>query len=59
MKPIKLTRELAWTASKDAANVAMRKGGRTAWSQEDFNVAREEFDRLWPEHLDREYANKA
>ena len=49
---IKLTREIAWAASKDAANRAMRKGGRKAWSQEDFNVAIGEFDRLWPVHLD-------
>ena len=51
MKP-KLTRELAWAASQDAANRAMRKGGRTAWSREDYNVAVAEFDQLWPIHLD-------
>ena len=49
---MELTRESAWAAAHDAATKAMRKGGRTVWSQEDFNVARKEFDRLWPEHLD-------
>lgn len=51
MKP-KLTRELAWAASQDAANQTMRAGGRTAWSEEDYNVAVAEFDRLWPARLD-------
>ena len=55
-RPIKLTRELAWAASQDAADRAMRKGGRTTWSQEDFKLALEEFDRLWPEYLDQEYS---
>ncbi len=45
---IKLTRDLAWSVSIGAANRAMRAGGRTEWSQEDYNEARKEFDRLWP-----------
>lgn len=55
MRP-KLTRELAWVASQDAANRAMRKGGRTAWSEEDYRVMTAEFDRLWPVHLDVDIA---
>ena len=51
MKP-KMTRDLAWAASQDAANWAMRRGGRTAWSEDDNNVMVEEFNRLWPVHLD-------
>ncbi len=45
---INLTRELATHASWDAANRAMRAGGRKAWSEEDAEVARAEFLRLWP-----------
>lgn len=51
MKP-KLTRELAWAASTDAGNRAMRKAGRAAWSKDDYNAAVREFDRLWPQELD-------
>lgn len=44
-----LTREMAWAASTDAGNRSMRAGGRTKWSQQDFNAAAREFKRLWPE----------
>ena len=43
-----LTRELAWAAAMDAGNRAMRKAGRSKWSEEDFITACDEFDRLWP-----------
>ena len=45
---IKLTRELAVAASRDAANRAMRAGGRKAWSIEDAEAAQVEFQRLLP-----------
>lgn len=34
-----LTRELAFASGQDAANTAMRKAGRTKWSQEDADLA--------------------
>ncbi|HZL50875.1 MAG TPA: hypothetical protein VFC37_07990 [Terracidiphilus sp.] len=43
-----LTREIAQAAGWDAANRAMRAGGRKAWSEEDANIAWREFGRLWP-----------
>jgi len=39
----------------------MRAGGRTAWSDNDHNVAVDTFDRLWPIERDilcAEYAQK-
>ena len=44
-----LTYELAHAAGLDAGNRAMRKAGRTAWSDADYNVAAAEFNRLWPD----------
>lgn len=35
---ITLTRELAFASGTDASNAAMRKGGRTAWSDEDYAI---------------------
>lgn len=46
------TRDLAWAASKDGADRAMRAAGRTAWNAEDYNVAVAEFERLFPEALE-------
>jgi hypothetical protein len=43
-----LTRELAHAGSKDAGNRSMRAGGRTAWNEEDYDVAVAEFNRMWP-----------
>lgn len=43
-----MTRALAWAAAMDAGNHSMRKGGRTAWSEDDYNTVVETFDRLWP-----------
>ena len=48
MRP-QLTEVLAHAAATDAANRAMRKAGRTAWSVADYNVAVRTFDLLWPE----------
>jgi hypothetical protein len=45
---MKLTEDLARAAAQDAGNRSMRAGGRTKWNHEDFNVAVEEFNRLWP-----------
>jgi hypothetical protein len=40
---------LARAAASDAGNRSMRVGGRTAWSEDDYSAACEEFNRLWPE----------
>jgi hypothetical protein len=45
---MKLTEELARMAAQDAGNRSMRKAHRKAWNEEDWNVAAETFDRLWP-----------
>lgn len=47
-----MTRDLAWAAAQDAANVQMRAAGRSKWSPEDYALAVREFDRLWPEERD-------
>lgn len=39
MTAIKITYHLAMAAGQDAANRQMRKAGRTAWSEEDYNLA--------------------
>lgn len=36
---MRLTRDLAFAASKDAGNRSMRAGGRTSWSEEDQDAA--------------------
>ena len=41
-----LTREYAFASGMDAGNMAMRKAGRTKWSQEDRNRATEVTNRL-------------
>jgi len=46
---MKMTRELAWAAATDAANISARKANRSVWSEEDYNTAVETFNRLWPE----------
>jgi len=45
---LKITRDIAWAASTDAANMNMRENGRTSWDEDDYNIAREVFDKLWP-----------
>ena len=49
MPLIKMTRELAYAASLDAGNRAMRAGGRKTWNEEDYRAVSREFDRLWPD----------
>lgn len=48
-----MTREIANAASKDAADRSMRTAGRTHWNEDDYNVAVDEFNRLWP--LEKDY----
>lgn len=48
MARIKMTRQLAHAAGWDAGNRAMRAGGHTSWSEEDYEAVLEEFRRLWP-----------
>ena len=42
------TYELAMAASRDAGNRSMRAAGRTAWNEDDWNVAVATFERLYP-----------
>ena len=46
--PMMMTRELAYAAGLDAANRSMRAAGRSAWNEDDADVAAREFNRLWP-----------
>jgi hypothetical protein len=39
---------LAMAAARDAANRQMRAAGRTAWSEDDYELACATFERLWP-----------
>ena len=43
-----MTRQIAYSVGLDAANRSMRSAGRTAWNEDDANVAAREFKRLWP-----------
>ena len=43
-----LAHDIAWAASTDAGNRSMREAGRTAWSEEDYNAACAELERLGP-----------
>jgi hypothetical protein len=43
-----LTYDLAMAISTDAGNRHMRKHGRTAWNDEDYNVSVIEFHKHWP-----------
>ena len=45
-KPIKLTRAMAHAAAWDEANRHMRKAGRSAWDESDYNVAVRKFNEL-------------
>ena len=45
----KLTYDLAMAAARDAGNRSMRKAGRKAWNEHDYNAAVQEFHRLIPE----------
>jgi hypothetical protein len=44
-----MTEQIARAASWDEANRNMRKNGRKTWNEEDYNVAVETYDRLWPD----------
>jgi len=44
-----MTCDLAWAAAHEAANQAMRAGGREHWSRGDYDVFCDVFGRLWPE----------
>ena len=46
-----MTYELAMAAGRDAANAQARNNGRKAWSVDDYNLAVEVFNRLWPKEL--------
>jgi len=48
---VTLTRALAWAAATDEANRHMRRNGRSAWNEDDYNVACEAFYRLWPDSV--------
>lgn len=41
-----LTPRIAWAAATDAGNRAMCAGGRTAWSEEDRDIAHDIYERL-------------
>lgn len=45
---IKMTRDLAFAASWDAANRNIKKNKRKKWNKEDYNVGVEVYDKLWP-----------
>ena len=46
---MKWTYELARAAARDAANRHMLRGGRLKWNRDDYNVAAETFNRLFPQ----------
>lgn len=43
-----MTLEIAYAIGRDEANRQMRKEGRTAWSEDDYNLACETVNRLMP-----------
>jgi hypothetical protein len=47
MKP-QMTYLIAHAAAADAADRSMRAAGRKAWSEDDYNAAVAEFERLFP-----------
>ena len=55
MKPV-LTRDLAHAAAWDEGNRSMRLAGRDKWSEDDYNAAVREFNRLQPFVSDHEKA---
>lgn len=46
-----LTKEIAFAAAQDAGNRHMRQHGRTSWNEDDYDVACDEYNRLWPDPL--------
>ena len=45
---MRMTYELAFAISTDAANRNMREHGRTTWNEDDRNLAAKKFNELWP-----------
>ncbi len=43
-----LTYGIAWSIANDTANRNMRRANRESWSQEDYDIAVDTFDRLAP-----------
>ena len=43
-----MDRELANAIALDAGNASMRRGGRKAWNEDDYNAAVEAFNRCLP-----------
>ena len=46
MPKLLLTYDIAHRAGWDAGNNAMRKGGRSVWNEDDYNVCAREMSRL-------------
>lgn len=46
-KRIEITYDIAMAASRDAGDRSMRSDGRVQWSEKDWNVACETFERLY------------
>jgi hypothetical protein len=45
-RPVRMTVRIARAAGWDAGNRSMKAGGRTAWNEEDWNVACEVFETM-------------
>jgi hypothetical protein len=43
-----MTKALAYAAATDAGNRSMRKSGRTAWNEEDYDAAVKACNQAWP-----------
>lgn len=52
MARVRLTREMAWSAARDAATRNARKHGRAEWNEDDLACAAAEFDRLWTPEME-------
>jgi hypothetical protein len=48
---ITLTRKLAWAIATDEGNRYMRKGGRRAWDESDYNAPAKYLDKIYPKDL--------
>lgn len=48
MRKLELTVDMIRMASMDAGNRSMRKAGRSAWNDDDFDAATAEWERLRP-----------
>lgn len=45
-KTLRLSEAIIWAVAQDAGNRSMRRAGRSAWNDDDRNVACAEFQRL-------------